>query len=420
MAYKCNVCGANEVDNPGETCELCAIGQDPYVSALSGGQRPQQQYAPPQNPQPQSAQPQHTQSQHTYSGSADNRGVSPGSRNYSNGSSYDGGGGAQFGGSGQSGGGAQFGSGSGQSGGRSRRVLLNNNPANTDPYGNDMTPASPAAPSQSVPSHSPRHASNVQVYQPGYVPVVNSPAQVSSNTQNNQSAAPASNQPLTTGIIKNISTDTVKKSFLGKWFRSFFSGIPFSIDDDVTSFQVFPDYSGSTVNASGNACDQVIVYGKVTAGTVSENNNVEVYGKRDSGNNIIAKTIRNMASGTIVAPSRVIPSVAVRIITLAIAGLIVCGIFAISGAFGSGAGAGAGDASSFGRYAGGIALIVVLIALGIVFLKSKRMTKWFFICLLAAIGVAIYLFFPGLLMQIFSAVVVIVVIYLLITLFVKR
>lgn len=36
MAYKCRICGSNEVDYPGDICELCAIGQDPYAAGMSG------------------------------------------------------------------------------------------------------------------------------------------------------------------------------------------------------------------------------------------------------------------------------------------------------------------------------------------------------------------------------------------------
>jgi hypothetical protein len=82
--------------------------------------------------------------------------------------------------------------------------------------------------------------------------------------------------------------------FLFKLAKSLFSGIPYTLDNDLTTFQVFPDYSGKTVTASGNACDQVIVYGKVAAGVISENNSVEVYGKRDSNNNIISDKIKNI------------------------------------------------------------------------------------------------------------------------------
>lgn len=34
MAYKCRICGTNDVEHVGDVCELCAIGQDPYAAAM--------------------------------------------------------------------------------------------------------------------------------------------------------------------------------------------------------------------------------------------------------------------------------------------------------------------------------------------------------------------------------------------------
>lgn len=38
MAYKCRICGINEVDNQGDICELCAVGQDPYAQGQTTSQ----------------------------------------------------------------------------------------------------------------------------------------------------------------------------------------------------------------------------------------------------------------------------------------------------------------------------------------------------------------------------------------------
>lgn len=109
---------------------------------------------------------------------------------------------------------------------------------------------------------------------------------------------------------------------LGKWFRALFSGIPFTLDDEVTMFQVFPDFSGTALNALGNACDQVIVYGKLNSGAISENNDVEVYGRRDSNNNIIAKTIKNKASGTTISPARSIGQAVAWLLTAIVVAIL--------------------------------------------------------------------------------------------------
>lgn len=134
------------------------------------------------------------------------------------------------------------------------------------------------------------------------------------------------NTPITAGIVKNIVVDTQKRSFLGKWFKALFCGIPFSLDDTATMFQVFPDYTGTALNAQGNACDQVIVYGRVAAGAVCENNNVEVYGRRDKSNIVVAKRVKNVASGTLIDLQRVIGAGVVRILTLLVLALLA-GLF---------------------------------------------------------------------------------------------
>ncbi len=258
MAYKCRICGSNDVEHMGDVCELCAIGQDPYASAMQGDTEVESKvYAPVNN---------------------------------------------------------ELGSSHTSIRGKSRKVLLGggNAIANTDPYGNSMVSAND-------------DEDRVQVYHAGQVPVTQQASTVTS-TSNNGSTSKSDakgNQPITFGITKNITVDNQKKSFLEKWFRSIFSGIPFAFDDDVTMFQVFPDYSGTSLNAMGNACDQVIVYGKLNAGAVSENNDVEVFGHRDSNNNVIAKTIKNKASGTTITPDKTISVGIVWLITALIMAVIL-------------------------------------------------------------------------------------------------
>ena len=257
MAYKCRICGSNDVEHMGDVCELCAIGQDPYASALQGDlQADSKAYQPVNN---------------------------------------------------------DFGNSHTSTRGRSRKVLIGggNSLANTDPYGNSMVLSSDGE-------------DNVQVYHAGQVPVMqqNSTVVDASNNNTTMKGTTKRNQPITFGVTKNITVDNQKKSFLEKWFRALFSGIPFTFDDDVTMFQVFPDYSGTSLNAMGNACDQVIVYGKLNAGAVSENNDVEVYGHRDSNNNVIAKTIKNKASGTTITPDKTISVGVVWVITALIFAVI--------------------------------------------------------------------------------------------------
>lgn len=132
------------------------------------------------------------------------------------------------------------------------------------------------------------------------------------------SNATSTKPPICKGIVKNWYEDQ-PKGLLGKQISlALFKGIPISMDDSITLMQVFPDYSGTAKTATGNACDQVIVYGKINKGALAENNEVEVYGKRDSNGNIIATKIINVASGTIVKPNRTVPAIMLQVAIVAL------------------------------------------------------------------------------------------------------
>ena len=264
MACLCKICMSNEVDNPGDVCELCAISVDPYVSGFGNVQ-------PKSNVQTKSnvidveidQTPSYTPKR---SGN--------------------------------------------------RKVLLNGGTsmANRDPYGNDMTPVQN------------QNTTSVRVYSAGQTP-----ERAYEETASTEVAPQTTGtQPITVGITKNITVDNQKKSILEKWFRSLFKGIGYTLDDDVTMFQVFPDYTGTTMNAMGNACDQVIVYGRLNNGEVSDNNEVEVYGRRDSRNNIIAKKIKNKATGAIIKPQRTIPVGIIWFVTVFVS-LLIFGTISILG-----------------------------------------------------------------------------------------
>ena len=172
MAFKCRICGINEVSSQGDICDLCAIGQDPYA----------------QNQNVSSHSSNASGQQHDINAYSPKRSAS-------------------------------------------RKVLLGGGAqlSNRDPYGNDMTETD--------------SQSDVKVYSPGQVPNVAQSGGVAANSAT--STVPGSairNQPATEGITKNISTDNQKTHIIIKWFRALFGGVPFTLDDDVTMFQVFPDF----------------------------------------------------------------------------------------------------------------------------------------------------------------------------------
>lgn len=197
--------------------------------------------------------------------------------------------------------------------GRSRKILLDReNPgAHTDPYGNNIESPEADAPGQDYPAdQEPEAARKQTAHQAGGGK--GTPDTVSQN------------KPLTAGIVKNISVDWKRRSFAGKWLQALFSGIPFTLDDSVTRFQVYP--AKTALNVMGNACDQVVVYGSLPTGAIAAGNDVEVYGYRDADNSIIAREIRNKATGTASVPHRTIPVWAVWAITL----LIFAAVFIVA------------------------------------------------------------------------------------------
>jgi hypothetical protein len=66
-----------------------------------------------------------------------------------------------------------------------------------------------------------------------------------------------------------------------------------------------------------------MLYGKVNAGMISDNNEVAVYGYRDFNNNIVARKVCNRATGTVVMPQNAMSATAVRILALLLAILMV-------------------------------------------------------------------------------------------------
>lgn len=177
----------------------------------------------------------------------------------------------------------------------------------------------PQATSYPVEAANPDHNNSVPVYSPGEVAhQSHNSFQSTVQTQQKKKHVSQKSMPMAKGIIKNISVTSEEMSFFSKLLGSLTKGIPYMFDDEIVMFQVFPDYSGNSLNAMGNVCDQVIVYGTIHSGAIADNNSVEVYGHRDSNNIIVAKSIKNMASGTTITPSRFLSPFAVYFFVLLI------------------------------------------------------------------------------------------------------
>lgn len=289
MGYKCRICGANDVEHSGDVCELCAIGQDPYVAAMQGivgngggsvyGER---EAFPPYNREKSSV------------GFSDSEGIGLSSEKES---PYR------------------------PRRGHKRKILLEGG-ADVMDMGFDGKSAGMEE----------KEDEPVQIYQAGQAPLasIQQPKVVPKSASSSVSrSAAVSKEPEAVGIAKNISVDRPRKAFIQKWLKTLFSGIPFMLENEITMFQVFPDYSGTSLNSMGNVCDQVIVYGRLNPGAVAENNDIEVYGYRDARNNVVAKTMINKASGTTIRPEGAIPAWIAWAITLIIFTLLAVVLFVL-------------------------------------------------------------------------------------------
>lgn len=273
MSWKCAKCGVNEVSYEGGICEMCALGIDPYMEAQqnqqtgyqSGAKKSSRKMAPVKDKEEQQYVP----------GQGKRRGhilV------------------------------------------RERQQDMTVQEQNTVYDGQDDP---------------------VQVYRPGQAPVYDpgEPAGQAAGQKNGRqssgNAQPAKQSYITRGIIKNLATDQEQIPFVLKVFRCLFKGVPLTINNDITTFQVFPDYTGQSLNAQGNVCDQVAIYGKVNAGVVAENNEVEVYGSRSSKNVIVASKIKNVASGVLVTAYGAISPMVVWGLILAVSLLLLAAALAI-------------------------------------------------------------------------------------------
>lgn len=131
------------------------------------------------------------------------------------------------------------------------------------------------------------------------------------------------------GIVKNVEVKSVKRNIWSKWLRALFLGEPVTTGEETTYFQVFQDKDGLVRNAYGRECDQVMIYGRLKGGTVSEGNSVEVYGHRCRNHCIKAKKLVNASSGTIIKPSFRLSCLFVWIVTLLLLGGVVGGLAAL-------------------------------------------------------------------------------------------
>lgn len=153
-------------------------------------------------------------------------------------------------------------------------------------------------------------------------------SKTSSSSKSSSKSLPSnSSNVLEKGIVKNVVQDTDRRGVVWRWFRTLFSSANFAFDSDITEFQIYPDFSGHTLNASGNLSNQVIIYGKIPYGMIAENNDVEVFGRRGSNGCIVASRVKNIATGATAKPSMTLSRGVVWGITLALVAIIAMILF---------------------------------------------------------------------------------------------
>lgn len=109
-----------------------------------------------------------------------------------------------------------------------------------------------------------------------------------------------------TGICQNLQEDRLMNNMWTKVLKCMFSFKPVSLTGYVTSFQVYQDYTGQKTNLNGYVSDQIVMQGKITRGTIVDNNSVEVYGNRGRDNIIYAVKVINTATGSVIRPDGVL------------------------------------------------------------------------------------------------------------------
>ena len=165
------------------------------------------------------------------------------------------------------------------------------------------------------------------------------PEEAENEAEDTEEAAIDRNQPVAHGVIHNVTREDLDQPVPLRWLRSFFQGVPYSFSGTATLFQIFPSDAGNALNEMGNAFDEAIVYGKISAAAIAESSDVEIYGYRDADNHVIVRQIRSKASGAIAEPSGVLRAGLVRGITIA-AFAAILGILFVGGSFISGMAAG--------------------------------------------------------------------------------
>lgn len=99
------------------------------------------------------------------------------------------------------------------------------------------------------------------------------------------------------GYVNNITIQQDSPAFAVRYFRCLFTGVPLSFSEQVISFDMVFDRSGESIDDSGNRSVLVEVYGSSRQNSISQYNHVDVYGRRNHNNVMIANKVVNNDNG---------------------------------------------------------------------------------------------------------------------------
>ena len=204
-----------------------------------------------------------------------------------------------------------------------------------------------------------------------------------------------------TGVVQNYQTAPSNESAMQRWMRSFSTGAPYTKEPMRISFNVLDRAGLQDMNLGNVRSVNVQMYGTISAGDISNGNEVEVWGKMKSNQVLYANRVRNKRNGVETEITRAIPGSVVRFVTLGVLILIAFVIFSLATGFdiGGGSGAGAGVTGAIAGLFSSVVGILKLIALLVIFVVGLRlasrlrisMQAWLIIC-----GVIALFLFPPL------------------------
>ncbi len=132
------------------------------------------------------------------------------------------------------------------------------------------------------------------------------------------------------GYIKNVSIIKENRNFLLKLFNALCFYCPFNLEEEYISFQLYPDFSGSTLNSYGKAFTQVTVYDNKNTGLFTENSLVEIQGYTRKNGILYATKVKSIGSGVETKLHGAVSSLVVWLCTLFFATAVYYAINAVS------------------------------------------------------------------------------------------